>query len=59
MVRFVQYLSIPAAIVLGFLAGPAVEAWVGPVYREAAPVVGLLCLAGVVQAWALALRQSI
>ena len=52
VVRFVQYLSIPAAIALGFLAGPTVEVWVGPVYREAAPVVGLLCLAGVVQAWA-------
>ena len=52
MVRFVQYLSIPAAIALGFLAGPTVEAWLGPLYREAAPVIGLLCLAGVVQAWA-------
>jgi O-antigen/teichoic acid export membrane protein len=59
VVRFVQYLSIPVAIVLGFLAGPAVQAWLGPLYREAAPVVGLLCLAGVVQAWALTIRTSI
>ena len=59
VVRFVQYLSIPAAIVLGFLAGPAVEVWVGPLYREAAPVVGLLCVAAVVQAWALAIRLAI
>jgi O-antigen/teichoic acid export membrane protein len=51
-VRFVQCLSVPAAIVLGFLAGPALEVWVGPLYREAASVVGLLCLAAVVQAWA-------
>ncbi len=59
VVRFVQYLSIPVAIVLGFLAGPTVEAWLGPLYREAAPVIGLLCLAGVVQAWALAIRTAI
>lgn len=59
VVRFVQYLSIPAAIALGFLAGPAVEAWLGPLYREAAPVIGLLCLAGVVQAWASAIRVAI
>jgi O-antigen/teichoic acid export membrane protein len=59
VVRFVQYLSIPVAIVLGFLAGPTVEAWLGPLYREAAPVIGLLCLAGVVQAWALTIRTSI
>jgi O-antigen/teichoic acid export membrane protein len=59
VVRFVQYLSIPAAIALGFLAGPAVEAWLGPLYREAAPVIGLLCLAGVVQAWASAVRVAV
>jgi O-antigen/teichoic acid export membrane protein len=59
VVRFVQCLSIPVAIVLGFLAGPAVQAWLGPLYREAAPVIGLLCLAGVIQAWALTLRTSI
>ena len=55
VVGFVRYLSIPAAIVLGFLAGPAVEAWVGPL-PEAAPVIGLLCLAAVVQAWGQAIR---
>jgi O-antigen/teichoic acid export membrane protein len=59
VVRFVQYLSIPAAIVLGFLAGPTVEAWVGPLYREAASVIGLLCLAAVVQAWVLPLRNAL
>jgi O-antigen/teichoic acid export membrane protein len=59
VVRFVQYLSIPAAVALGFLAGPAVEAWLGPQYREAVPVIGLLCLAGVVQAWALTLRLAL
>ena len=59
VVRFVQYLSMPAAIVLGFLAGPAIEVWVGPLYREAAPVIGLLCIAAVVQAWAQALSLAI
>jgi len=59
VVRFVQYLSIPTAIALGFLAGPTTEAWVGPLYREAAPVIGLLCLAGVVQAWAQTLRNAL
>ncbi len=59
VVRFVQCLSVPAAIALGFLAGPTIEAWVGPLYREAAPVIGLLCLAAVVQAWALALKTAI
>lgn len=58
-VRFVQFLSVPAAIVLGFLAGPAVEVWVGPLYREAATVIGLLCIAAVVQAWAQAVAQAI
>ena len=47
-----------AAVALGFLAGPALEAWVGPLYREAAPVIGLLCLAAVVQAWAQALKMA-
>jgi O-antigen/teichoic acid export membrane protein len=59
VVRFVQYLSIPVAITLGFLAGPTVEAWLGPVYREAAPVIGLLCLAGAIQAWASTLRVAV
>ena len=59
VVRFVLYLSVPSAIALGFLAGPTVEAWVGPLYREAASIIGLLCIAGVVQAWALAVRQSL
>jgi O-antigen/teichoic acid export membrane protein len=59
VVRVVQYLSIPAAIALGFLAGPTIEAWVGPLYREAAGVIGLLCLGGVVQAWALPLRNAL
>ena len=59
VVRFVQYLSVPSAIALGFLAGPALEAWVGPLYREAAPVIGLLCLAAVVQAWAQTLKMAI
>lgn len=56
VVRFVLGLSIPAALALGFLAGPALEAWVGPLYREAAPVIGLLCLAGVIQAWTQAVK---
>jgi O-antigen/teichoic acid export membrane protein len=59
VVRYVQYLSIPTAIALGFLAGPTIEAWVGPQFREAAPVIGLLCVAAVVQAWALPLRNAI
>jgi O-antigen/teichoic acid export membrane protein len=59
VLRFVQCLTIPAAIALGFLAGPALEVWVGPVYRNAAPLVGLLCLASVVQTWAVAIRQAI
>jgi len=59
VVHFVQYLSVPVAIALGFLAGPTIEAWVGPLYREAAGVIGLLCLAGVVQAWALTLRNAL
>ncbi len=57
--RFALYLSVPAAIALGFLAGPTVEAWVGPLYREAATVVGLLCLAGVVQSWAYTVRFAL
>ena len=59
VVRFVQVLSVPAAIVLGFLAGPAIEVWVGPLYQEAAAVIGLLCLAAVVQAWAQAISLAI
>ena len=59
VVRFVQLLSVPSAIALGFLAGPALEAWVGPLYREAAPVIGLLCLAAVVQAWAQTIKMAI
>jgi O-antigen/teichoic acid export membrane protein len=58
-VGFVKYLGIPAAIVLGFLAGPTVEAWLGSQYREAVPVIGLLCIAGVIQAWAGTLRMAI
>jgi O-antigen/teichoic acid export membrane protein len=59
VVRFAQYLSIPAAIALGFLAGPTLEAWVGPQFAQAAPVIGLLCLAAVIQSWALAVRNGI
>ena len=59
VVRFAQSLSVPAAIALGFLAGPTIEAWVGPLYREAAGVIGLLCLAAVVQAWAQVLKIAI
>jgi O-antigen/teichoic acid export membrane protein len=59
VVRFVLCLSIPSAIALGFLAGPAVEAWVGPLYREAAPVIGLLCLAAVVESWAVTIRMGL
>ena len=58
-VHFVQYLSIPAAIALGFLAGPAIEVWLGPLYREAAAVIGLLCIAGVIQAWAWTIRMAV
>jgi O-antigen/teichoic acid export membrane protein len=59
VVRFVQYLSVPAAIALGFLAGPTIEAWVGPLYREASSIIALLCVAGCVQAWALTLRNAL
>jgi len=45
--------------VLGFLAGPAVEVWVGPLYREAATCIGLLCIAAVVQAWGQAISLAI
>jgi alpha-beta hydrolase superfamily lysophospholipase len=59
VVRFALYLSLPAAIALGFLAGPTVEAWVGPLYREAASVIGLMCVAGIVQAWAFTVKISL
>jgi O-antigen/teichoic acid export membrane protein len=59
VVRYVLYLSVPTAIALGFLAGPTVEAWVGPLYREAASVIGLLCVASVVQGWAFSLRITL
>jgi len=59
VVGFVRYLSVPAAIVLGFLAGPAVEVWVGPLYRVAAECIGLLCIAAVVQAWGQAVSLAI
>jgi O-antigen/teichoic acid export membrane protein len=59
VVGFVLALSIPAAIALGFLAGPAIEAWVGPLYRDAVPVIGLLVIAAVVQSWAQPLKMSI
>ncbi len=59
VVRYVLYLSVPFAIALGFLAGPIIEAWVGPLYREAASVIGLLCLASVVQGWAFSLRITL
>jgi O-antigen/teichoic acid export membrane protein len=59
VVRYALYLSVPVAIALGFLAGPAVEAWVGPLYREAATVVGLLCVASVIQGWAFSLRITL
>ena len=58
-VRFVQYLSIPAAIALGFLAGPAIEVWLGSLYREAAGVIGVLCIAGVIEAWAFTTRMAV
>ena len=58
-VRFVQYLSIPAAIALGLLAGPAIEVWLGPQYREAAGVIGVLCIAGVIEAWAFTTRMAV
>lgn len=59
VVRFVLLLSVPVAIALGFLAGPAVEAWVGPLYREAASIIGLLCLASIVQGWAFTARVAL
>ena len=59
VVGFVLGMSIPAAIAIGFLAGPAVEAWVGPLYRDAVPIIGLLVIAAVVQSWAVALKLSI
>jgi len=58
-VGFALGMSIPAAIAIGFLAGPAVEAWVGPLYRDAVPIIGLLVIAAVVQSWAVALKLSI
>jgi O-antigen/teichoic acid export membrane protein len=59
VVRYVQYLCVPAAVALGFLAGPTIEAWVGPQFSEAAAVVGLLCAASVIQSWALTIRNAI
>jgi O-antigen/teichoic acid export membrane protein len=59
VVRYALSLSVPAAIAIGFLAGPAVEAWVGPLYREAAPVIGLLVIAAVVESWAQPIKMAI
>ena len=59
VVGFVLAMSIPAAVAIGFLAGPAIEAWVGPLYRDAVPIIGLLVIAAVVQSWAVALKLSI
>ena len=59
VVGFVLGMSIPAAIAIGFLAGPAVEAWVGPLYRDTVPIIGLLVIAAVVQSWAVALKLSV
>jgi O-antigen/teichoic acid export membrane protein len=57
--RTVLAISIPSALILGFLAGPTVRAWVGPEYHKAAIVIGLLCIAGCVQSWALTLRTAL
>jgi O-antigen/teichoic acid export membrane protein len=57
--RTVQAISIPSALILGFLAGPTVRAWVGPEYHKAALIIALLCIAGCVQSWALTLRTAL
>jgi O-antigen/teichoic acid export membrane protein len=57
--RTVQAIAIPAALILGFLAGPTIRAWVGPEYHKAAIVIGLLCLAGCVQSWAFTLTVAL
>ena len=57
--RFALYLSVPVAIALGFLAGPFVEVWVGSLFREAATIIGLLCIASVVQGWAFSVRVAL
>jgi O-antigen/teichoic acid export membrane protein len=59
VVGFGLAMSIPAALAIGFLAGPAIEAWVGPLYRESVPVIGLLVIAAVVQAWAQPIKLAI
>jgi O-antigen/teichoic acid export membrane protein len=57
--RTVQAISIPSALILGFLAGPTVRAWVGPQYHKAAVIIGFLCLAGCVQSWAFTMRMAL
>jgi O-antigen/teichoic acid export membrane protein len=57
--RVVLAISIPTALILGFLAGPTVRAWVGPEYHKAAIVIGLLCISGCVQSWASTLRMAL
>jgi O-antigen/teichoic acid export membrane protein len=57
--RFALYLSVPAAITLGFLAGPVVDVWVGSLFGEAATIIGLLCVASVVQGWAFSVRVAL
>lgn len=57
--RFALYLSVPAAIALGFLAGPVVQVWVGSQFSEAATIIGLLCVASVLQGWAFSVRVAL
>jgi O-antigen/teichoic acid export membrane protein len=57
--RFALYLSVPTAIALGFLAGPVVDVWVGSEFSEAATIIGLLCVASILQGWAFSVRVAL
>jgi O-antigen/teichoic acid export membrane protein len=57
--RLVLALAVPAALTLGLLAGPTIRAWVGPEYHQAALIIGVMCIAGCIQSWALTLRTAL
>jgi O-antigen/teichoic acid export membrane protein len=50
-IRAALFVAAPLAIALGLLAGPIVDAWVGPAYHHAAPVLELLLAYTVVVAF--------
>jgi len=54
--RLVMALAIPTALSMMFLAGPAVQAWVGPSFHQAADVAVILAGSVIVQALVLTPR---